>query len=687
MFGGIDIFFNFAVSITSNKTAKLFKHLFLTAVAILLPSLLPAQSHSTWENYLERMAETENIDDGSLEQIYEELSDLSENKLDINNCTREQLEQLPFLSAQQAMDLLEYRDKVRRIESTMELNLIESLDRQTITLLKQFIIINPSAPADSIPSLNRILKYGKSTLLADLAIPLYTRKGFGEGYLGSKYKHWLRYTFNYGSHFKLGLTASQDAGEPFFKGNNKYGYDFYSYYLLLRDIRRLKALAVGRYRLRFGMGLILNNGYGFGKLATMSTLMSSTSHIFAHSSRTESNYLQGAAATFKIAKGLDLTAFASYRKIDATLNKDSSSVATILKSGYHRTVSEMNRRRNTAETLIGGNINWMVNGFHAGITGLYASFNRKLQMCNGQKYRQWFPEGYDFYNVSIDYGYLSNRLIISGETAIDKNSQIATVNLLSYELSPRLTLSTLQRYYPYKYQALHANSVNEGGIVNDESGIFLGGKWLPWNGAELSFYTDVAYFAWPKYQTAGSTHRWDNFLQLDASKGCWEFLLRYRMKMKELQSKDDKYLTRKFDNRARVSVIYSHRGLTLNTQVDMSICHQGNKSQGMMASESIKWQLKWLRITGMAGYFNTDDYNSRIYIHEPGLLYTLSFPSFYGRGLRLTLNLRADICQDLTLICKCSSTHYFNRAVISSGLQEIDRSTMTDAEIQVKWKF
>ena len=39
----------------------------------------------------------------------------------------------------------------------------------------------------------------------------------------------------------------------------------------------------------------------------------------------------------------DLTVFASYRKIDATLNDDGD-IRTILKTGYHRTPSEMQRK-------------------------------------------------------------------------------------------------------------------------------------------------------------------------------------------------------------------------------------------------------------------------------------------------------------------------------------------------------
>lgn len=650
-------------------------------------NVLSGQTEKSWEDILDRIGQTEDVDNGNLELLYDELSELSNNKFDINTCTRSELEELPFLDHQQVMDIMEYRDRVGRFETPMELYLIRSLDRQTIAFLRQFVVFSPALSADTIPSLKNIFKYGKNVLIADVHVPFYERKGDKNGYLGYKYRHWLRYSFNYGQHVKFGLTASQDAGEPFFAGKNKAGYDFYSPYLLLRDMKRLKALALGHYRLTFGMGLILNTGYGFGKLSTLSSLTSSSNHIYAHSSRTESNYLQGGAATFSIIDGLDITAFASYRKIDATLNKDSSTVRTILTTGYHRTQSEMERRRNTSETLVGGNINYLKNGFHVGVTGYYTSFNRELKMNTGQKYRRWYPEGSSFWNMSIDYGYLSNKLTIAGETAIDKNSEVATINTLSYQIAPFLTLSALQRYFPYRYQAIYAKTFAEGGTANDESGVFLGGKIKTAQNAIITFYSDISYFAWPKYRASQSSYRWDNFLQIDAMVGRWSFLARYRVKMKEMDNSAKTDLIRRYEHRGRVAVTYGDEHLSLRSQADVSFMDKEVWSRGYMLSESGLWQIRRLRVRGSVGYFHTDDYDSRVYGHEPGLLYYFYFPSFSGHGMRYSLSLRTDISTNLLFIVKGGMTHYFDRSIISSGLQQIEGSSQTDMEVQVRLKF
>ena len=639
------------------------------------------------EPVIGHLAQPETVEDGSMEQLYEDIEDQAEAPLDLNAATRSQLEALPFLTPQQVMDLIEYRDRVKRIETTNELLLIPSLDRQTISLLKRVLTILPEQRKQTFPKLSNIMRYGKSTLLADFKAPLYHRQG-EESWLGPSCKHWLRYTFHYGQQVSLGLTAAQDAGEPFFKGKNKYGYDFYTGYLLLKNIGRVQALVMGRYRLRFGMGLILNNSYGFGKLATMTTLMNASTRISGHGSRSEGNYLQGAAGTVQLSKTLDLTAFVSYRKIDATLNKDSTTVATILTSGYHRTISEMNRRRNTSEVLAGGHLNWFLKGFHVGFTGYYTSFNRTLKMDKGQTYRRWYPQGSDFYNLSVDYGYLSRKLVISGETATDKNSQIATINLISYELSPRLTLSALQRYYPYRYQALYANSLAEGGTVNDESAVLLGGKWNAWGNAVFTFYSDLSYFAWPKYDTNGSTHRWDNLVQLDCDRGNWALLLRYRMKMKELKGQIDGSSIKRYDHRARLAVSYTTPSLCLTTQADAVYVSKEVSSHGYMFSQTARWQHRWLQLIASAAYFNTTSYDARVYSYEPGILYTFSFPSFYGEGIRGTLNARADLSSRLTLICNCGCTRYFHRPASATAHDEAVRNnTRTDLEMQLRWRF
>ena len=56
-------------------------------------------------------------------------------------------------------------------------------------------------------------------------------------------------------------------------------------------------------------------------------------------------------------------------------------------------------------------------------------------------------------------------------------------------------------------------------------------------------------------------------------------------------------------------------------------------------------------------------------------------------GLHYALFLRADMGQRWMLIAKLSVTDYFDRDHISSGLQQIDRSSKADLEFQLRLKL
>ena len=108
---------------------------------------------------------------------------------------------------------------------------------------------------------------------------------------------------------------------------------------------------------------------------------------------------------------------------------------------------------------------------------------------------------------------------------------------------------------------------------------------------------------------------------------------------------------------------------------------------GTMVSCSLSFTKKWLRLNGGVGYFHTDGYDSRLYLYESGPLYTYSMAQFYGEGIRYWLMARATIGKKLMLTAKAGVTDYFDRSSTGSGYQEIDGSSLTDLDLQVRWKF
>ena len=169
-----------------------------------------------------------------------------------------------------------------------------------------------------------------------------------------------------------------------------------------------------------------------------------TSTLRAHSSRSSDGYLQGAAATVRIARGLTATGFISNRAMDATLNKDGSA-ATIVTSGYHRTETELEKKNNLKNMTFGGNVRYQANGYHAGLNLVGTHLNRELKPNTAVLYRQHYAQGYDFLNVSADYGYVHHRFSVNGETALNRDGALATINSV---LSTASTLFATPRSMP-----------------------------------------------------------------------------------------------------------------------------------------------------------------------------------------------------------------------------------------------
>ena len=645
-----------------------------------------------WQQLLSDLSASEDFEHVAWQDYEEDLEEMAQHPVNLNTATREELERMPFLTASQVEDILFYIYRYGQLKSMSELTLISSIGWYQRQLMSCFFYVADDGSKPDFPSLKNIAQYGKHEVMGMLKVPFYERKGDASGtggYLGYPYKHGLRYQFRYGNSVKLGFVASQDAGEPFFGGRNTMGYDFYSFYLQVKNLGRWKNITLGRYRLNAGLGLILNNDFGFGKLSALTSLGRSSSCIIrGHSSRSSANYLQGAAATYTLLKGLELTGFLSYRQIDATLSAGGGGIKTILKTGLHRTVNEIAKQKIASNTLVGGNISYKRQGWHIGGTAFYTSFSLPLTPNKSQLYKRFAPEGNAFWNASISYGYISHRLTLSGETATGDCGSIATLNAASYLCSDHFTLMALHRFYSARYYSLFSNSFSEGSDVQDENGVYLGFTWIPALHWSITAYSDFAYFAWPKYQTRESTQSWDNLLNI-LFQPSRVLTVGGRFRYKEKAGTTT--------GRLRLYATISQKRWSAKTSFDYTMSqaestmkNEGDElSKGYMVSEHIGWEWKQLKGTlrGCLGYFHTSDFASRIYAYEPGLLYQMSFGSYYGEGIRYALVARSEIGSHLLLVAKLGTTDYFDRSHISSGLQEISRSSQSDLEIQVKWKW
>ncbi|MBM6734857.1 helix-hairpin-helix domain-containing protein [Mediterranea massiliensis] len=641
-----------------------------------------------WEENLEQLAaDAESTD---WEDELEELSRRMKQKLNLNTATREELEQFPFLSEEQVENLLAYVHVHGAMQTLYELQLVETMDKETIGRLLPFVCVRPLEEETRYPSLKNILKYGRHEATARFDLPFYTRKGYEKDYLGPSMYHSLRYSFRYGDRLQVGVTGEKDAGEPFFALHDRQGYDYYSFYLLLKGWGRLETLAVGNYRVSFGQGLVLGNGFGLGKTFSLATAEYRTEGFRKHSSSDEYNYFRGVGGTVRLVSRWRVSAFYSHRDLDGVV--EDGEITSIYKTGLHRTAKEAAKRHAFVMQAAGGNVAYGGRHLKVGVTGLYYFFDRPYEPTL-RKYARYNLRGNRFYNVGVDYAYRSGRWALVGEAAKGKRGY-AFLNQLRYQVGGQYKVMLIHRYYSHDYWGMFARSFGESSALQNENGWFLAGEASPF--ARWRFFggIDLFSFPWWKYRISKPSQGVDGLFQVTFTPNRrWSMYTNYRLKRKErdVTGSGGETILPTLHHKVRYRLSYAQGLWNLRTTADYNRFVQAplQCSQGWQVTQMCGVRLPFLPLaaTLQGTYFHTDDYDSRVYAYEKGLLYTFYTPSFYGRGFRFSAHLRYDFRDWLMLIAKFGQTLYQDREEIGSGNDLIRGNKKSDLQVQVRLKF
>ena len=681
------------------KTTQLFRLISIINSLFIIPACSAQNpSQSIIEDIFEDLSVNNSVDNAVNEPNWEnELEELSvrlHEPVDLNRATRQQLEQFPFLSDIQIEHLLAYIYVHGQMETLYELQLIEDMDRQTIQYLLPFVCIKAINNESSFrwkTMLKSAMKYGKNEVITRIDIPFYKRKGYEHTYLGPSVYNSVKYAFRYRDQLYAGLVAEKDAGEPFFALHNRQGYDYYSFYLLLKDCGRLKTLSVGNYRLSFGQGLVISTDYLLGKTVYASSFNTRSGGIKKHSSTDETNYFRGAAATVSITKQWSVSGFYSHRSLDGVLTD--GEITSIYKTGLHRSQKEADKKNLFTMQLTGGNVSYQQNRIRLGITGIYYVFNRPYEpQLTG--YSQYNIHGNQFYNLGIDYAYRWHRFSFQGETAMGKQGS-ATLNRLQYSPVEGTQLMIVQRYYSYNYWTMFAHSFGEGSAVQNEQGYYLGMETSPFRHWHILASFDLFSFPWKKYRISQPSHGVDGLFQATFTPHSHlTMYLKYRYKQKErdLTDSKEKLTLPIFHHQLRYRLNYFGGDVfSSRTTLDYNHFHSQDRaaSKGYQVTQMISSQLPWTRLFAdvQGSYFSTDDYDSRVYVSEKGLLYTFYTPSFQGRGFRCAVRLRYELNEHWMLITKFGETIYLDRNEIGSGNDLIQGNKKADVQMQLRIKF
>lgn len=691
-------------------------------------------------------------DEEEQSECYEILSSMAQNKQNINDATLDDLLLVPLLPEEMAKAILNYRALYGDMRSMAELSLIPAIDPQHRRLLQNIFVAEPITGSNKTKTnpWKRLFSNNRNSFMATVKIPTYKRKGFiaspsNGGYHGPAIAHTIRYRFDT-KHMQMALTATQDMGEPFFCDTNGKGWDFYTGFVRLKDLPllkdkiTLKSLIIGHFQANIGTGLLMNSDYRTSRASLLSALPSSNAGISlrGHASKSEGNYMQGVATTLAFGNNINVSLYASHRPIDASMAFEGdipASITTILKTGYHRTTTEIARRNTAYMSSLGGNITYQIGGIRIGGNIIHHSLSKELKPNKTQLYRYYYPEGKDFTMGSIIYSLLLPKLQISGETALsdkavspksneeDNGMALATCNIIRWKVSDGWSIFGAQRYYSLRFQSLTAGSFGDSSSAQNESGVYVGASTTMIPYLTLSSYIDCAYHPWARYGYNKSSRSWDHYLSAVYERGKLSASLKYRYREQALTGTSviPEY-TNNLDGKAqhtiRLKARYNGNNWWHMSQLQYATVAQKEKDIsngfaiahalgydrvtkhtkayhhiiGENTSDSISWNTYKNYRTGWGAsvniaYFNTSDYQSRLYLQEPSIRYGSMMTTVYGHGMHLNIRLQTYPIRNLTLAGVVGCTHYFDRDIISSGMQQISGSTQTDITLQLEYKF
>lgn len=623
--------------------------------------------------------------------------------LDINNVSFEQFAESGIFNELQIDALLRHISINGKLLSIEELQTIDGFDLASIRTIIPYIIVKPE-PDLIRKGLSNILKEGRQQVIIRTQQVLENQKGYSPKenpddvrYMGSALKLYTRYRFIYNTNVSFGITGEKDAGEEFFKGSNKNGFDFYSAHLFIKD-KSLNAVAIGDYQIKYGQGLVLWSGLAQGKTADVLNIKRNNTGIRPYNSVNEFSYLRGVALSYAL-KRCTVDAFYSNRNLDASISiKDSTNdealVTSIVEDGYHRTQSELNKKSGVRNALMGGHLNYHITGIDIGITGYHSAYSAPLEK-NVQPYDQFFPNGKEFNVLGFNYSYNFHNMLLFGETAHSGNNAWASLNGLLISLDPRASLSLLYRNYSRNYECINCNAFRESGNSN-EKGLYIGVALNPLKTISWNSYFDFFSFPWLRYQvnTPSSGTEWLTQITWTPTRNSVIYL-RYKAQQKEESHAgegrtDNLFVARQ--NNFRINGAYKiSASFSLQSRVEYNAFKSGNVpySNGTLFFQDVSYDKTGNRFTITLRYanFDTDDYDTRIYAYENDIPGVSSIPSYYNKGRRYYGVIKCHISKGVDFWMRFGTTIFDNKTQVGSGYDQINKNHKSDIKLQLKIEF
>ncbi len=639
-------------------------------------------------------------DEQDYSDIAERLNYYRKHPIDLNNATKDQLQELIFLSPIQINEILSHSLENGPFINVYELQSIRSLDIESVNLLINFVKVTLPTSFQDL-TFKKLVQKADHDIMVRIGKILERQAGFSTlanskeaNYQGSAWRVLTRYRYNFSNSLAASLNMEKDAGEQFFDSSKNKGFDFYSGNISIRGSGVVKKLLIGDYALQFGQGLVMWSGSGFGKGSGISTIAKQDFGLKPYSSVNESMFLRGASGTFKFRK-LFFTPFFSKKNLDASTTDQGKEISTISFSGLHRTKSEIENKSRLSSTIYGAHIQFNSKRLNIGFTSYQTQFSLPFSIGKSL-YEQYDFRGNLLTNLGINYDYNYKNTYFFGEMAHSKNGGSAFINGIMSSLSPRVSLVLMHRRYAKNYHSFFNQSVSEASNPVNESGFYsalslkFDSKW------DLFTYSDFFRFPWLKFRVNAPSSGYEIFAQINYKMNK-KLNLNTRFKQQVREENSEGIITHsgletvdKQNYRIEISYGINDR-FSFRNRVEMVRYQKGNSKfeLGFLNYQDIIYKPMSSRLSGNVrfGIFDTESFNSRIYAYENDVLYAYSVPAYQGKGVRFYVNARYTLIRGFDLWLKYSLTSYYDQITVGSGGDQINGNKRSDIRMQIRYQF
>lgn len=593
-------------------------------------------------------------------------------RISLNTADEKVLQSLGLLTPLQIRNFLLYRQLLGRLLSIYELQAIPGFDMAVIRSILPYVKVG-----EDLQPHYRLRDYthkGDHSLLLRYGRELELSRGYTTAhYRGSPDKLLVRYRYNFHRYMSWGVVMEKDAGE-------QYVFDFYSAHIFVKNYKHIKALALGDFTVNMGQGLINWQSLALGKGPSVMQIKREADLLRPYTSAGEFYFYRGAGITLR--QGCwEGTGFVSLRNIDTSSGS----------SGYHRSVTEIEKRNTQQQFTVGGNLSLIKQHWHVGINIIRHQFSVPVQK-ESAPYNLFTFAGTQLLNASANYAVTWKNLHFFGETAISDNLKMGMVHGVLASVAKNADLSLLYRNYDKEYQSMYANAFGEYYKPANEHGLYTAVSLKITPRLTLNAFADVFGFPWLQYSMNAPGNGKEMLLALTYTPDKHtEAYIRYSYsgKQQKRSSGDDfiRWLVLEERRSWRCqTTIQLLEGLTLKTRVEVN---SYEKQRGFMVFVDAVYQLpgKPLQLSGRYTKFMTDGTDTRMYVVATGMLYEYVLSQLYGKGYQYQLRTRWRIMPRLSLWARFQQVIYPDVLSTGSGWDEVAGNRSSAVQIQIQQLF